>query len=49
MDDAEPDVDRFDRGIGALQVRFGLGMRDNADGDFFVGSRIRQVSKLASG
>jgi hypothetical protein len=47
--DAELEADLFDRGSGAFQVRFGLGTRDKADGDFFVGSRITQVSKLASG
>jgi hypothetical protein len=46
--DAEVEVDRFERGVGEFPYRFGfdVGMRDNAEGDFFVDSRIRQVSKL---
>jgi len=31
----------------AGSVRLGLGMRDNAEGDFFVGSSKTQVEKLA--
>lgn len=47
--EAELEVDLFERGRGVFHVRFGLGMRDSAEGDFFVGSRMTQVSKLARG
>lgn len=47
--EVELEVDLFGRGRGVFHVQLGLGISDNADGDFFVGSRMTQVSKLARG
>jgi hypothetical protein len=46
--DADGELHRFKRSVGDVPCRFGFDvvMRDNAEGDFFVDSRIRQVSKL---
>lgn len=40
-------LDLVERAIVASFPGFGLGMRDNAEGDFFVGSSKTQVEKLA--